>query len=635
MNAAHDRHLKHRLAPDSLGTGLHILTVLLLSAAAADAQFGLVDAFDGRLFDEPMHLTHAGDSTLYVVERAGRIWEIDPGQEPVLFLDIDDRVGSIGGEQGLFSTAFHPRLSNNGLFFVNYTDNSGTTVISRFEASGARPVASSTESILLEIEQPFENHNGGQIQFGPDGFLYVGMGDGGAGNDPQCAGQLTDSLLGKMLRLDVDQNTSSAPFFGIPADNPFAGVGPFRDEVWAVGLRNPWRFSFDPQSGDLFIGDVGQSAREEVNVQSSASPGGENYGWKVMEGSLCTNLSTNSCDVEPPACNDPAYTLPLLEYNTGDDCAVVGGTVYRGDSVPALQGRYIYGDFCSGRIFLARRSGGTWRPDQQLDLQPGNITSFGQDVDGEVYVVTNEGSVFRFTEAAETAGQLSFALTEVFFGEGAGNATAVVERTNGASGAVSVRYRTVERTALSDVDYVSVDGQLDWEDGDSSPREIVIPLIDDSIAEDQEFFRVRIESPGGGATLGDTALLVFIDDDDEGGGLPCVAGESTLCLNDGRFRVTSTYRTVGGDAGVGQAVPLTNDSGTFWFFDASNVEVLVKLLNACDPFDAFWVFAAGLTDVETTVTVTDTQSGAMRVYENPQSTPFRPITDTAAFETCP
>ena len=624
---------RRRPTPATAVTWTLLLYAVVVSTRV-DAQVALTNAFDGQLFAEPMHLTHAGDSTLYVVERGGRIWEVDPSQEPVLFLDIDDRVRSVGGEQGLFSAAFHPRFSSNGFVYVNYTDNSGDTVISRFQAGSSRPVDPSTENILLEIEQPFENHNGGQVQFGPDGFLYVGMGDGGSGNDPDCYGQRTDTLLGKMLRLDVDQNSSSAPFHGIPAGNPFAGVGPFLDEVWAVGLRNPWRFSFDPQSGDLFIGDVGQSAREEVNVQSSASSGGENYGWKVMEGSLCSNLSTNSCDVEPPVCNDPAYSLPALEYNTNDNCAVVGGTVYRGSDVPALAGRYIYGDFCSGRIFLARRTSGTWRPDDELDLQPGNITSFGQDTDGEVYVVTDGGAIFRFVEAAETAGQISFAETEIFVDESAGSATLIVERTGGASGAVSVRYRTVERTALADIDYTPVDGQLDWEDGNSSSREIVVPLVDDAIAEEQEFFRVRIESPGGGATLGTTAMLVFINDDDEGE-LPCVAGESTLCLNDGRFRVTSTYRTPSGDAGVGRAAPLTDDSGTFWFFDESNVEVLVKLLDACDPFDAFWVFAAGLTDVETTLTVTDTRTGASRVYQNPQSTPFRPVTDTAAFDTCP
>ena len=609
-----------------------ILLVAALLPIVAGAQIALVDAFGGHLFQEPMHLTNAGDSTLYVVEKGGRILEIEPGQEPTLFLDIDPRVRT-GGEQGLFSAAFHPRFSSNGFVYVNYTDNSGDTIVSRFQAGAARPIDPSTESVLLEIQQPFDNHNGGQLQFGPDGFLYVGMGDGGSGNDPDCFAQRTDTLLGKMLRLDVDQNVNSAPFHGIPADNPFVGVGPFADEVWAVGLRNPWRFAFDSQSGDLFIGDVGQSAREEINVQPGSSSGGENYGWKVMEGSLCTNLQTGSCDAEPPACNAPEYTLPQLEYNTGDNCAVVGGTVYRGDDVAALQGRYIYGDFCSGQLFLAQRSGGRWRPERELDLAAGNITSFGQDVEGEVYVVTDGGSIFRFVEAAETAGQISFAATELFVAEAAGSAVAIVERTGGASGAVSVRYRTVERTALEDIDYTPVEGQLDWEDADSSPREIVIPILDDLIVEEQEFLRVRLESPGGGATLGETALLVFIEDDDVGGET-CVAGQSTLCLNGGRFRVTSSFRTSGGDAGLGQADPLTDDSGTFWFFEESNVEVLIKVLDACQPFERYWVFAAGLTDVEVTITVTDTQTGATRTYANPQSTPFRPVTDTTAFEGC-
>jgi glucose/arabinose dehydrogenase len=302
--------------------------------------------------------------------------------------------------------AFHPGYAANGFFFVNYTDKSIDTVIARYRVSTDDPDVADPSSgrVLLKIDQPFTNHNGGQLQFGPDGYLYVGMGDGGSGGDPDCRAQRGDTLLGKLLRIDVDQSVSASPFYGIPPDNPFRGNDGIPDEVWARGLRNPWRFSFDRGTGDLYIGDVGQSAREEVDRQSAGSPGGENYGWKVMEGSLC--FGTASCPASTPACNSPALTVPILEYqNDGHDCSVIGGYVYRGDRLPQLRGTYLFGDLCSGKVWGAKaRQDGTWEVRRLADadtlLEGQSLIAFGEDRRGEIYVVTND-ALYRL----DTSGQ--------------------------------------------------------------------------------------------------------------------------------------------------------------------------------------------------------------------------------------
>src|SRR3954447_18469980 len=302
-------------------------------------------------------ITHAGDSRLFLTIRTGRIVILENGSpRPQPFLDIQ-RLTTTDGERGLLSTAFHPRYAGNGFFFIDYTNVQGNTVIARYQVSASDPNRADPASarILLTIEQPFSNHNGGQLQFGPDGYLYIGMGDGGSANDPDCRAQRTDTLLGKMLRIDVDQNVATPPYYGIPASNPFRGAGDPPDEVWASGLRNPWRFSFDRQTGDLWIGDVGQDRREEIDFQSASSRGGENYGWKVMEGTLCN--SSDSCPASTPACDSAAFTPPVLEYDHGPHCSVTGGYVYRGARLPQLQGTYFFGDFCTGTIWAASRQG--------------------------------------------------------------------------------------------------------------------------------------------------------------------------------------------------------------------------------------------------------------------------------------
>ncbi|MBO9366167.1 MAG: PQQ-dependent sugar dehydrogenase [Roseiflexus sp.] len=334
-------------------------------------------------FDRPLHITHAGDGSgrLFVVEKVGRIKIVRNRQVlPEPFLDITDRVGSRANEQGLLSVAFHPRYRENGWIFVNYTDNNGDTVVSRFNATGDRADPFS-EQVVLTIEQPFPNHNGGLIIFGPDGMLYIGMGDGGSAGDPLGAGQDRSTLLGKILRINVEELP-----YTIPPDNPWADGVDGRQENWVIGVRNPWRFSFDRATGDLFVADVGQNRLEEVHLLRAGRIAGANLGWNVMEGNEC--FRRNDCDRS-------AFDLPIDVYPHSLGCSVTGGHVYRGVAFPALQGVYIFGDFCSGRIWGLRPSGARWERVELLrsGLQ---IASFGEDEAGELYVAGyNNGILYR------------------------------------------------------------------------------------------------------------------------------------------------------------------------------------------------------------------------------------------------
>lgn len=335
-------------------------------------------ALVGTGFDQPVYLTHAFDDRLFVVEQPGTIFILEEGQPRMpAFLDIRDRVNNSANEQGLLSIAFHPLDHNR--FFVNYTNNKGDTVISEFQVMAEDPnqADAGTERILITITQPYENHNGGQIQFGPDNYLYIGMGDGGSGGDPHEYGQDLAVLLGKLLRIDVN----NAQPYAIPADNPYVNDPNGRDEIWAYGLRNPWRFSFDRLTGDLYIADVGQGDWEEISFAPASSIGGENYGWNLLEGSHCYQ---DDCD--------PSGTvLPILEYdhNTGH-CSVTGGYVYRGSQFPSLAGNYFYADYCSGVIWNAIQTGGEWQTHELLDADF-IISSFGEDVHGELYVLDHGG----------------------------------------------------------------------------------------------------------------------------------------------------------------------------------------------------------------------------------------------------
>ncbi|MGZ8635837.1 MAG: PQQ-dependent sugar dehydrogenase [Actinomycetota bacterium] len=332
----------------------------------------------------PVLATAAGDGTgrLFVLEQVGRIRVLDGGRLlPEPFLDISERILA-GGEQGLLGLAFHPGFASNGRFFVDYTDESGDTVIAEYglAAGDADRADPASERVLLRIDQPFANHNGGGLAFGPDGFLYAGTGDGGSTGDPEGNGQRIDTLLGKLLRIDVD-GPADGRAYGIPPDNPLVGGVGARPEIWALGLRNPWRFSFDRETGDLWIGDVGQGRFEEIDHV----PGGEagvNLGWNVTEG--------RACFAPPSGCDGSGLTPPVAVYGHDEGCSVTGGFVYRGSRWPDLVGAYVFSDYCSGTIWaLAADRPGV---DAAVLLESGRaISSFGEDEAGELYVTDLAG----------------------------------------------------------------------------------------------------------------------------------------------------------------------------------------------------------------------------------------------------
>ncbi len=332
----------------------------------------------------PVYLTHAGDGSgrLFIVEQAGVIRILVNGTvvgHP--FLDIRDRVSS-GGEKGLLSVAFHPSFAANGRFVVNYTGTDATgalrTVIAEFRAwPSSANVADPAGRVILYVPQPFDNHNGGLNLFGPDGMLYIGLGDGGSSGDPQNNGQRLNTLLGKILRINVDGGMP----YGIPADNPFVGRANARPEIWAYGLRNPWRFSFDPKNGRMIAGDVGQNAWEEIDFIER----GRNYGWRIMEGAHCFKPSTG--------CSPTGLQLPKAEYSHSVGCSVTGGYMYRGAGIPSLRGHYVFGDYCSGMIWTLS-GGGPWTMAGLLD-STARISSFGVDQAGELYVVDLDGRIYK------------------------------------------------------------------------------------------------------------------------------------------------------------------------------------------------------------------------------------------------
>lgn len=351
----------------------------------------------------PTDIAHAGDGSgrLFIVEKAGRVRILRQGAVlPAPFLDIVARVNSSGGEQGLLGIAFPPDYARKGYFYVNYIDRSGgagQTVIARYRITGNADMADpASEQIILRIPQPYANHNGGQLAFGPrDGFLYIGMGDGGSAGDPQNNGQNTTSLLGKMLRIDPENNQ---PTYAVPASNPFVTSNPLGlpPETWARGLRNPWRFAFDCASGNLFIADVGQNRAEEVNFQPASSTGGENYGWNRMEGLRCFPVTAN--------CSQTGFTMPVLEYTRDEGSSVTGGKVYRGTSAPGMRGTYFFADYGSGRLWTLVRDGSTWRRTQVGQFLDYGLSTFGEDEAGEVYVGSLErGEVYRLVMTGPAA----------------------------------------------------------------------------------------------------------------------------------------------------------------------------------------------------------------------------------------
>jgi glucose/arabinose dehydrogenase len=343
----------------------------------------------------PLDLQSApGDrERLYVVEQDGRIQIVRNGQvSSSPFLDIAGRISS-GGERGLLGLAFHPQFATSRRFFVNYTDPQGDTRIAEFRAPSADQADPQSERQLLFVAQPFPNHNGGGLAFGNDGMLYIGLGDGGSGGDPQGNGQNLGTALGKMLRIDVDRGSP----FAVPSDNPFTGRAGALATIWAYGLRNPFRFSFDRSTGDLYIGDVGQNQLEEIDVGLASRRGGENYGWNIMEG--------NACYQPASGCNTSGITRPVLDYRHSDGCSVSGGVVYHGCRMPGHAGTYFYSDYCSSFIRSFRLQGGAAADPRDWTAQINrgqftSIVSFGTDQEGEVYVVDLAGSIYKIIPAS-------------------------------------------------------------------------------------------------------------------------------------------------------------------------------------------------------------------------------------------
>lgn len=336
----------------------------------------------------PLYLTApAGDPRLFIVEKGGTIRIVKDGALlPTPFLDISAQV-STGNEQGLLGLAFDPQYAANGRFLVHYTDAEGDTQVSGFRVSADPDVADPASAVsILQADQPFSNHNGGQLLFGPDGHLYVMLGDGGSAGDPGGRGQSLADLLGSILRIDPLEDGG----YSVPADNPFVGTAGARPEVWSYGLRNPWRVAFDPASGDLYVADVGQGAWEEVSVSTSADGAGRgvNFGWNIMEGTECFGGSS---------CDQAGLEPPVLSYDHGSGCSITGGYVYRGEAIPALQGRYFYSDFCSGWVRSFRNENGSAVDESQWPtLAPGGgVPSFGLDAAGELYVMSTAGVVFK------------------------------------------------------------------------------------------------------------------------------------------------------------------------------------------------------------------------------------------------
>lgn len=365
-------------------------------------------------FNSPVSIKHAGDSRLFVVEQDGviKVVNANGSVNATPFLDIDARVIDTGNERGLLGLAFHPQYMSNGFFFVNYINNSGDTVVSRFITNPPNgDVADpNTEEILLTISQPFSNHNGGDLAFGNDGYLYIATGDGGSGGDPDNYSQNLNSLLGKMLRINVN-NAQGGNNYAIPADNPFVGNGSALDEIWAYGLRNPWRFSFDSLTHDMWIGDVGQGNIEEIDFMESTSSGGENFGWRCYEGNSAYN-TTGCPDIG-------TLTFPVAQYTHSASgafkCSITGGYRYRGTAFPNFYGLYFFADYCSNEIGTLTPNGSGWDMAFSNQFSGNGWTTFGEALDGELYIAgRNTGNIYHIVDASLSIDEYSQVLFNLY-----------------------------------------------------------------------------------------------------------------------------------------------------------------------------------------------------------------------------
>lgn len=380
---------------------LHLITALIFFCVVTGnvqaqggpdlSQYEWVEVVSG--FDNPIYISHAGDGSgrLFVLEQTGYIFILDQDLQvlPDPFLDVSGLLTSDvfqGGysERGLLGIAFHPDFENNGIFFIHYIRYDNKAIVERHTVSADDPNLADPASaaVILSVDDPFPNHNGGQLAFGPDGYLYIGIGDGGDLGDPLGNGQNTKTLLGKILRVDVN-NTDT---YTVPETNPFVGNDDYAPEIWALGFRNPWRFSFDRATGDLYIGDVGESTWEEINFQPADSPGGQNYGWNAYEGNHPFNEDTPVPD---------EMTLPIAEYSHNEGCSVTAGYVYRGEMMPELQGVFFFGDYCTGGVWATQPlTEGIWLTANYGYLGH-QITSFGEDEAGELYLADYKGGIYQ------------------------------------------------------------------------------------------------------------------------------------------------------------------------------------------------------------------------------------------------
>jgi len=361
------------------------------SSISEDNLIGVEKAFPNLNFVRPVDLQQPDDgaNTLYVVEQAGKIYSFENDKnisKKTLLLDITDRVDDGGNEEGLLGLAFHPDYKNNEYFYVNYTaSNPSRTVIARFKDGQNSEIIAASELKILEFEQPYSNHNGGQVMFGPDGFLYIAVGDGGSGGDPKGHGQNRGTLLGSILRIDIDQQENGLNY-AIPTDNPFAknSLG-YRDEIFAYGLRNPWRFCFNPQDGKLWAADVGQNKIEEIDIVEN----GGNYGWNFMEGSDCYGSSSD--------CSKPGLIKPIFEYSHSLGQSITGGRFYLQTEIAELENAYIYGDFVSGKIWALYYKDGQLQKNQLLTDEINGIASFGEDSNNNLYVLSFDGNIYKLS----------------------------------------------------------------------------------------------------------------------------------------------------------------------------------------------------------------------------------------------
>lgn len=396
-----------------------ILLIIPLLLFAEEKNLSSVLIADG--YKKPVFITSYPNNAklLYIVEQAGLIKLINDGKKLSRpFFDINKRVvnpNRPGDERGLLGFAFHPNHTNNGKFYINYMDNDGNTIVSEFSTNSELRANHKSERIILKLKQPYGNHNGGDIQFGPDGYLYISIGDGGKAGDPLNAGQDLSSLFGKIIRIDIEQKP-----YGIPKSNPFFGQKGKRGEIWAWGLRNVWRFSFDKQTGDKYLADVGQNKWEEVNFEPASSKGGLNYGWRIMEANHCYDPKEN-CPTEglikpiieyPNDANHPAFAFRIIEELSFSEtdvegCSVTGGYVYRGQKIKSMQGQYIFGDYCSGNIWTLKVVNGKAinfkNRTEEINIGGGEFTtyisSFGQDSDGEIYIIDYNGGIYKLIES--------------------------------------------------------------------------------------------------------------------------------------------------------------------------------------------------------------------------------------------